>query len=178
MKPPRVVAGLFGTVIAIWLVGACNTSASSKSADGFSSNEPLTVARAFGVHDARIAKVLAPAESVPDASAAGRSGTGFDARGASYGRRSDDPASLAMQLPSHAAGPVEIGVGKDPRFQLRLVPRGALATSRAAAREGVVTYREGFADTDIVVASGRGAGEILYILKSSLSPKGQAMPGW
>jgi hypothetical protein len=174
-SPWLLLATLVSTLIAF---AACGSVAPTPPATdvGVHASDPLVAARAFGVHDARIAKLLVPADPIKLAATVNADvKRGFDAARVSYGYRAGDNSAVALRMAADAAGTFYAGTGKDPRFQVALTPTaGALGTAQAEVRDGVITYREGYADTDVIVSAGRGAAEILYLLKSEVAPKDYA----
>jgi hypothetical protein len=121
--------------------------------------DPLIAARAYGVHDARIGRLLAPVQVGGGSADTAR---GFDQSRVSYGYRKADSSAVALRMPAMAS---------DARYQIQFTPLGALPASAAEVREGIVTYREGYTDTDVLASVGRGAGELLYLLRSQAAPR-------
>jgi Galactose oxidase, central domain len=169
---------LFSQLVTLLVVAGCSTAESTSSPVplGIRSRDPLTAARAFGVYDTRIAKLLVPADPAQLAAA----GTvdakrGFDADRVSYGYRAGDNSAVSLRMAADAAGTFYAGAGRQSRFQIALTPStGARATAAAEVRDGVITYRDGYADTDVIVSAGRNAGELLYLLKSDAAPRAYA----
>jgi hypothetical protein len=174
MRTRHLLLLLFGILLA--LVN-CTTASPRPVADiGVCAADPLTAARAFGVYDARIAKILAPAgDSIRSAGKNAIATQGFDVSRASYGYRAADNTAVALRMPADAAGAFLVGAGSDPRFQIAFAPAsGAIASARAELRDGVIVYRDGYLDTDVIASAGRGAAELLYLLKSDAAPKSYA----
>jgi hypothetical protein len=171
---------LLGALCTIWLFAACGSTTAPvpKPApldEGVHSSDTIVAARAFGVHDARIAKLLVPADPAKlalqkDADVK----RGFDAARASYGFRSGDSSAVALRMPATASGVIVAGASKDPRFQIQLTPSAAVETAQAEVRDGIIVYKDGYADTDVIASAGRGAAELLYLLKTEAAPHSYA----
>jgi Galactose oxidase, central domain len=164
---------------AYWLFAgaACSTAVvpSEPATSIAQTRDPLSAAREIGRSDARIAQLLRPLANASGPANSAHAYVGFDAARTSYGAQTGDPSAIALTLASHAAGTFYAGAGAGPRFQIAFTP-GAAARSYAHAEliDGAMTYRDAYADTDMVVSAGRNAGELLYLLKSSAAPKDYA----